>query len=242
MNKPLELNVNEIKDVCKKYETDLDHFWIKVQKRFNFSVIHKAGDRHKRSGSPISILFEIAIAKPVLLVSTVQGFFKSQFNRIVQFQQWTFHRFSQDSTFNWRKVLYRFNKQIEKNEQKCEAKTGHPKALILDDSTLAKPGKKIEGVSRVHDHVTNTYPIGYKLLGLSWFNGYYGRFLDFCLVAEKKLKLKRSKKQFNKKRDKKSPGAMRKSELKKDKITLGCQLVINAVKNGFVPDFVMTDT
>ena len=177
-----------------------------------------------------------------MLVSTVQGFFKSQFNRSVQFQQWTFHRFSQDSTFNWRKVLYRFNKQIEKNEQKCEAKTGHPKALILDDSTLAKTDKKIEGVSRVHDHVTNTYPIGYKFLGLSWFNGYYGRFLDFCLVAEKKLKLKRSKKQFNKKRDKKSPGAMRKSELKKDKITLGCQLVINAVKNGFVPDFVMTDT
>ena len=156
MNKKIELNVNEIKDVCKKHETDLDHFWVNVQKRFNFSVIQKAGDRQKRSGSPISLLFEIAVAKPVLLVATVQGFFTSQFSRIAHCKQWAFHLFFQDSAFNWRKVLYRFNKQIEKNEEKMEAKSCYPKALILDDSTLAKTGKKIEGVSRVHDHVNNT--------------------------------------------------------------------------------------
>ena len=62
------------------------------------------------------------------------------------------------------------------------------KVLILDDSTLAKTGRKIEGVSRVHDHVTNSYPIGYKLLGLTWFNGYYGRFLDFCFSDRKTVK------------------------------------------------------
>jgi len=238
----LGLNVNEIKDVCKKHETDMDHFWATVQKQFNFSVIQKAGDRQKRSGLPIGILFEIAIAMPILLVGTIRGFFASQFNRMLSCGQWTFHRFYQDSQFNWRKVLYRFNKQIEKTEQQSETTARHPKALILDDSTLAKTGKKIEGVSRVHDHVSNTFPIGYKLLGLQWFNGHYGRFLDFCLVAEKKLRLKRKKKQFSKKRDKKSPGAVRKSELKKDKITLGCELLTNAVKHGFIPDFVMTDT
>ena len=95
MNKPMALNVNEIKDVCKKHQTDLDHFWLTVQKRFKFFVIHKAGDRHKRSGSPVSILFEIAIAKPILLVASVQGFFTSQFSRIVQCHQWAFYRFSQ---------------------------------------------------------------------------------------------------------------------------------------------------
>ena len=74
MNKTIELNVSEIKDVCKKHETDLDHFWVTVHKRFNLSMIHKAGDRHKRSGFPISILFEIAIAKPILLVATVHPY------------------------------------------------------------------------------------------------------------------------------------------------------------------------
>ena len=242
MIKNIKLNVNEIKDLLKKHETDMDHFWVNVQKRFNIPVIQKAGDRQKRSGVQTSILFETAIAKPILLLGTVQSFFASQFNRILKCGQCAFYRFSQDSQFNWRKVLYRFNKQIEKNENQDETTATRPKALILDDSTITKTGKRIEGVSRVHDHVSNTFPIGYKLLGLAWFDGYYGRFLDFCLVAEKKIKLKRTKKQFSKERDKKSPGAVRKSELKKGKITLGCELLTNAVKNGFIPDFVMTDT
>ncbi len=116
--------------------------------------------------------------------------------------------------------MYTFNKRIEDNEFEPDSRPDYPKALILDDSILSKSGKKIEGVSRVHDHVSNSYSIGYKLLGLSWFNGYYSRFLDFCLVSERKLKLKWTKKQFRKQHRKKSPGFIRKSELKNDKITL----------------------
>ena len=200
----IKINVNEIQELCKKHETDMDHFWVNVQKRFNISVIQKAGDRQKRCGISISILFETAIAMPILLVGTIQSFFGSQFNRIFKCGKSAFYRFHQDSQFNWRKVLYYFNRQIEKNEQQSETIASHPKVLILDDSTITKTGKKIEGVSRVHDHTDNSYPIGYKLLGLTWFNGFYGRFLDFCLVAEKKIKMKKTKKQFSKKRDKKS--------------------------------------
>ena len=113
--KNIKLNVNEIKDLLKKHETDMDHFWVNVQKRFNISVIQKSGDRQKRSGIETSILFETAIAKPILSLGTVQSFFASQFNRILKCGQCAFYRFSQDSQFNWRKVIYRFNKQIEKN-------------------------------------------------------------------------------------------------------------------------------
>ena len=140
----LDLNVNEVKDLCKKHETDMDHFWINVQKRFNIPVIQKAGDRQKRSGVRISILFETAIAMPILLMGTIQSFFASQFNRILQCGQWSFHRFHQDSQFNWRKVLYRFNKQIEKNEQQTETMAKHPKVLILDDSPIIKTTLYIE--------------------------------------------------------------------------------------------------
>jgi hypothetical protein len=238
----IKLNVREIKEVCKKHETDMDHFWLNCQKRFNISSIHKSGNRQKRSGTPISILFETAIAKAILLTGTVQSFFASQFSRLIQSGQSTFYRFNQDSEFSWRNVLYTFNKQIKDNESESDSEPNHPKALIIDDSTLSKTGKRIEGVSRVHDHVSNSYIIGYKLLGLSWFNGYYARFLDFNLVSEKKLKLKRTKKQFHKQRRKKSSGFMRKSELKKDKISLACNLLSHAIKQEFIPDFVMTDT
>jgi hypothetical protein len=81
------------------------------------------------------------------------------------------------------------------------------------------------------------------LLALCWFNGTYSHFLDFSLVAEKrKIKLTRNKPQFNKQRNPKSVVSKRKKELKKDKITLACQLFTEAVKNKFIPDFLLTDS
>jgi len=72
-----------------------------------------------------------------------------------------------------------------------ESETKYPKALIIDDTVIQKTGKRIEGVTKVHDHVTGRSVTGFKLLGLCWFNGFYARFLDFSLVGEKKIKLKR---------------------------------------------------
>ena len=88
-----DLNVNEVKDLCEKNKTDMDHFWVNVQKRFNIPVIQKAADRQKRSVIRISILFETAIAMLILLMGTIQSFFASKFNRILQCGQSTFHRF-----------------------------------------------------------------------------------------------------------------------------------------------------
>jgi len=62
------------------------------------------------------------------------------------------------------------------------------------------------------------------LVGLAWFNGVYTKMLDFSMAAEKKLELKRGK-QFSKERNPKEPGAKRKKELRKDKITLACELM-----------------
>jgi hypothetical protein len=45
-----------------------------------------------------------------------------------------------------------------------------------------------------------------------------------------KIKQSRNKSQFNKKRNPKLVAAKRKKELKKDKITLACQLLFDAVK------------
>ena len=42
---------------------------------------------------------------------------------------------------------------------------------MVDDSMLAKTGRRIEGITKVHDHVTNKFVIGYKLLAPWWFNG-----------------------------------------------------------------------
>ncbi|MFZ2657209.1 MAG: hypothetical protein WAX69_19905, partial [Victivallales bacterium] len=79
------------------------------------------------------------------------------------------------------------------------------------------------------------------LVGLAWFNGVYTKMLDFSMAAEKKLELKRGK-QFSKERNPKEPGAKRKKELRKDKITLACELMGRAAKNGYAPDYALVDS
>ncbi len=62
-------------------------------------------------------------------------------------------------------------------------------ALIADDSPLKKTGKKMEKVSMIHDHVTNTFILGFKLLVLGFWEG--GSFIpvNFSLHREKGSKL-----------------------------------------------------
>ena len=238
----INVKLDDVKQVCKKHSFDMDHFWIEINKRFNLNKSKNAGERSKRCGVPVLVLFQVALCFPFFKRNSVQSFFSSQFQKMIECNKTSFYRFFQDIFFNWRKSVYKLNLEIE---SKCiaEKKSEHPTALIIDDSPLAKTGRRIEGVTKVHDHVTNKFVIGYKLLALCWFNGYYSRFLDFSLVAEKrKVKLSRNKPQFNKKRDPKSVVAKRKKELKKDKISLACQLFTEAVRNNLIPDFLLTDS
>jgi len=242
MLKNIELKMNEIKYICKKHELNMDHFWLEVNRQFNLTQAKNAGNREKRNGTPIGLMFEIAVALPLFCSNSVYSFFNSQYTKMIACGAIPFYRFFQDSLFDWRKVVYQFNSQLKHSDNIQECETKHPTALIIDDTVIQKAGKRIEGVTKVHDHVTGKSVTGFKLLGLCWFNGFYARFLDFSLVGEKKIKLKRSKPQFKKKRNSDSPGHQRKKELNKDKITLACDLIRNAIKHRFIPDYVLTDT
>ena len=67
-------------------------------------------------------------------------------------------------------------------------------ALIFDDTVIEKSGKKIEGVSKVHDHITG------KLKSLGKESG----------VTLKKARQAESEKQLKKDRHPESPGCQRK--------------------------------
>jgi len=239
----IDLELDDIKSVCKKHSLDIDHFWLGVNKRYCLNKSKNSGCRTKRSGIPLDVLFQIALCLPFFMGNSIKSFFMSSFQKMLTCGSTPFYRFYQDSIFNWRNAVYSMNNQIELKCSDSEIiKNTNPTALIVDDSVLPKRGKRIEGVSRVFDHVTRKHIIGYKFLGICWFNGFYSRFLDFSLVAEKKLSFKRGKSQFNKKRNKNSAASLRKAELKKDKISLACEMFTRAVKKGFIPDFFLCDT
>ena len=57
--------------------------------------------------------------------------------------------------------------------------------FIVDDSDLEKSTGFFEGVSRVFNHVTKTYPFAYKVLTLGYSDGKSFIPLDFSLHNEK---------------------------------------------------------
>ena len=98
---------------------------------------------------------------------------------------------------NWRKLLMlitsRFFELINSRETlKKEGIT----AIIGDDSPLRKTGKKMENVSMIHDHVTNSFILGFKILVVGFWDG--GSFipLDFSIHRERGSKLKKAKEAY----------------------------------------------
>lgn len=104
--------------------------------------------------------------------------------------------------------------------------------MIFDDTSIAKTGKKIEGVSKIFDHVSHGYILGFKLLVTEYWNGSVFIPVDFSFHREsKKSKLgkygltsKESSKQKKHKRDKLLPAAKRFLELNMQKSEMVIQM------------------
>jgi hypothetical protein len=241
MKENINIEVDEIKSMCKKCEIDFDHVWNEISELVSFAKMFVHCKRQKRNGVPVVTLLQIALALPLFLSNSVKSFFRSRFQRMFSLDCSTsFYRFFQDENINWRSVLYGLNKQVAMHDHGDDASL--PTALIFDDSPIPKTGKKIEGITRVFNHVTHRHILGFNLLGMCWFNGAYSRFLDFSLVGEKSLKGKEKRKQFSKRRESKSFGFKRKQELKKTKIKLVVEMLKRAVKQQFIPEYVLCDS
>ncbi len=74
--------------------------------------------------------------------------------------------------------------------------------MIFDDTILEKSGKKIEGVSKVHDHVTGRFVFGYKLLVCGYWDGDNFIPVDFSLHRERGSDLDKARGRRNRARRK----------------------------------------
>lgn len=103
---------------------------------------------------------------------------------------------------NWRVILYLFAKRFMTLSAHIADHSDKVRALIFDDSLLEKSGKKIENVSRVHDHVSGQFVFGYKILVCGYWDGNSFIPIDFSLHRERGNKLDKARKQANKARQK----------------------------------------
>ena len=61
--------------------------------------------------------------------------------------------------------------------------------FIIDDTVLEKSGVRMEGISRVFNHVKGRYVLGYKLLLCVFFDGKTTVPFDFSLHQERILRI-----------------------------------------------------
>ena len=102
----------------------------------------------------------------------------------------------------WRSILYLFAKRYLSLSGRITDYSGKVRALIFEDSSTEKRGKKIEGVSKIHDHVTGRFILGYKILVCGYWDG--GNFIpvDFSLHRERGGELDKARGKRNRARRK----------------------------------------
>jgi hypothetical protein len=124
------------------------------------------------------------------------------------------------------------------------------RCLIFDDSLLPKTGRYIEKMSRMFDHVSKRFILGYKLLAMGYWDGTSFIPLDFSLHREKGrnaekpfgLKKKEYRKQHKKKREKGTHSWDRAKEADMSKIDSALKMFWRAISQRVKVDYVLMDS
>lgn len=196
--------------------------------------------------SPVNLL-QTLVLMPFLGASNVNSLFERHYQ--------LFHKGKKDCLYDtlrnpgtdWRKLLLNFAKRFIQTIEENTPRQG-TSFFIADDSDLEKRTPFFEGISRVFNHVTRTYPYAYKVLTLGYSDGKSFIPLDFSLHNEKGKKKnfgltrKQCKQQYVKKRDGISHGTKRKKELRTAKGLNLIKMVKRAIKHGIIADYILTDS
>jgi hypothetical protein len=193
----------------------------------------------KNDGYHACHLLFILVILPLLKVKTVHSFCQKHWLQWSSAQKDTLYRFKQNTRYRWRAFMYKTNSQIFKAIE-LSKDLQQDIYFVIDDTILAKLGKKIDNVSFIHDHNLGRSVLGFCIvtLGLFTAQGFYP--LDFAYC-------------FGKKRHSKSPeeniGDPRKSSGKRSfeakhctKLQLSLMMIQTAVNSGIVPGYVLFDS
>jgi len=229
-----------------------EEFFSKFIAILKLGKIHAVFYNVKQKGIPVLTLIHVLINLPFISEhNNIHCFTKGYWAKFTPFKKDSLYRLKSNPMVNWRNFLYslvtRTLQTIKEREQ--ESNTGIT-ALIFDDSSIAKSGKKIEGVSKIWDHVIQKSILGFQLLVMGYYDGTMFMPIDFSFHRSKGknkklafgLKVKDYKKQFKKQRDKNSFGFTRKKELDNSKIDMSIKMIKRAVKQRIEATYVLTDS
>ena len=203
----------------------------------------------KKAGFSFDNLISTLLFLPLIGISSIHGFTTNKDKDLDKCGKDSYYRILANQKINWRVFLSLFVKQYLLKDELFTPSADATKCLIFDDTDLSKTGKTIEGVSKIYNHVSKTYYLGFKLLVAGYWNGSVFIPIDFSLHRESKTsKLKYGLTAKQRKVQKKTPrcnntvAAKRYKELNKKKTDLLVQMFSRVVKRKIPVDYILIDT
>jgi hypothetical protein len=241
--------IQEIKTLFQDSWTQPE-FFSKHLELFKFSKTSKLFLSVKQCGVPFWEIMKILLVLPFMDIKNVSSIFNSSVVPKSKGQKDVYYRGLSNQRINWRNLLLLFVKRYLQIDQRFTVPKDKVKCLIFDDTDIEKTGKKIEGISKTHNHVTKRFIFGYKLLVAGYWNGGVFIPVDFSFHRENKenkikkygLSNKELKKQKKTNRDKKLPVYKRFKELNSKKTEMVIQMFRRINQRKIPVDYILFDS
>lgn len=191
-------NIEQIEIVASnssKTSDSLSNVIDKFALKRSFSVFNSV----KRCGILVSDALLILILLPFWSKENIYALFKSGLtSEQIDGKKDVYYDLKNNEKINWRTLLYmianRF-KYLVSNEEQLQTAI---KAIIFDDTTIQKAGVGIEKVSRVFDHVSKKYILGFKLLVCGFWDGSSFIPIDFSMHRERGTNIEKAERKIMK--------------------------------------------
>ena len=192
----------------------------------------------KKDGYHAAHLLFILIMLPMLKIPTVHSFCRKCWHQWSTSQKDSLYRFKQNGHYRWRSFMCKINLAIFKAIE-LDTIARSERYFVIDDTILAKLGKKIENVSYIFDHNLGRSVLGFCIvtLGLFTAQGFYP--FDFAYFMSKKRHLKTP---INIGDPRKISGKRSFEAYHHSKLQLALMMIQRAVNCGILPGYVMFDS
>ena len=239
--------LNELTKVLSVKEQTQEQLLV-IMKALGIGKIVRNLKFEKTQGYVLTSLF-ISLLIMRLWGKTIASATSNHFHGLCTVSKNTLYRALLNARIDWRmlltKITLRFHAILREHQVNTDE---HDTCAILDDTTFQKSGIRIEGVSKVFDHVTHNFIYGMKCLTLDLSDGKSCYPIDFSLHREKGKKkdygltLKQRKEQFKEKRNAKNPDYARKAECDESKLEMARRMLCHAVGHGINFKYVLADS
>jgi hypothetical protein len=245
------------KDIAKIQEIKIffNDTWIspeflkKYLDLFKITKTSKIFKSVKETGVPFIDIIHLLLILPFTMNKTIYSLYTSKFTPVTKGKKDVYYRALSNQKINWRNILLLFVKRYISISQGFTSGKNDNKCLIFDDTDIIKTGKKIEGVSKIYNHVTKIHFFGYKLLVAGYWDGSVFIPIDFSFHREYKdnkkkygLTKKEYKKQKKTKRNSKHPVAKRYKELNEKKTDVLVQMFKRITQRKIEVHYILFDS